>query len=305
MFNFFKRFYTFRNSIHFVYSEPQRYYGSTVMRGEQLSKIAQKYIGKKVYFTSTLYKYRNCILYLTKWAIYSLKEGDLQKLKSQQNILIFDVIDGDLPKNKIEYADAIVAASKTIYDNYKSVLPKSKKVFLIDHHPDPRIKSVDWSRRPTKLRAAYFGELINTVITLKICKEVDIFPVSTIYQNNDWFKELPKYNLHYAIRQKRKVYPNKPFVKGFTAALCNSNILIQDSEKEAVRWLGKDYPYLLKGKVTQKKILDMLSYIEKSYGSNEWKRGLKIMGKIKKRISEKTIGGQLVKLLKYCSEVKR
>lgn len=302
MFKFLKRFYTFKNTINFVYSDASRFYGSTVMRGEQLSKMTQKCIRKSVRFTSTDYKYKNCILYLPKWTVYSLKEIQFQKLKENKNILIFDMLDGELPEIKIKYADIIIAPSKTILESYKKQLPKNKKVFLIDHHVDPRIKNIKWAKRPKTLNAAYFGELINAVLTPKIRQRVDIIPVSNLEQKSDWFSKLPNYNLHYAIRQKRDVYPNKPFIKGFTAAHCGANILIQDSEKEAVRWLGKNYPYLLKGKVTERKILNMISYIQKSYGSKEWKRGLKIMSKIKKQTSEKVIGNQIVKVFEYCNK---
>lgn len=293
---FLKRLYTFSGSINFVYSESSRSYGSTVMRGEQLSKITQRTLGKRVYFTSTDYQYKNCILFLTKWAIYTLSVKDLQKLKIRQNKLIFDLVDGELSANKMKYADVVVAAAESIYQKYKGSLPKSVKIVLIDHHVDPRIKFVDLSMRPKKLKIGYFGELINTVITPKLKKQIDFIPVSNITQNDDWFKELPKYSLHYAIRQKRDVYPNKPFLKGFTAAQCGANILIQASEKEAIRWLGKDYPYLLKGKVTEEKILKMLKYIKKSYGSKEWERGLVIMRGIRAKTSEEAIGKQVVKL---------
>lgn len=293
---FLKRLYTFYGSINFIYSESSRHYGSTVMRGEQLSKIAQKALGKRVYFTSTDYQYKNCILFLTKWAIYKLNEKDLQELKMRQNKLIFDLVDGELPTNKIKFADVVVAAADSIYQKNKRSLLKSVKVVLIDHHVDPRIRFVDWSIRPKKLKVGYFGELINTLITPKIKQWVDFIPVSNTTQNDDWFKELPKYNLHYAIRQKRDVYPSKPFLKGFTAAHCDANILIQASEKEAIKWLGKDYPYLLRGKVTEEKILKLLDHIQKSYGSKEWERGLVIMRGIRAKTSEKSIGKQLVKL---------
>src|SRR3990167_10211775 len=102
-FKFLKRLYTFQGSIHFVYSESTQNYGSTVMRGKQLSKITQKALRKRVYFTSTDYQYRNCILFLTKWAIYKLSLKELQKLKTNQNILIFDLVDGELLTKKIKF----------------------------------------------------------------------------------------------------------------------------------------------------------------------------------------------------------
>lgn len=301
LFSILKRLYTFHGTIHFVYSESTRNYGSTVMRGKQLSEITQKALGKRIYFTSTNYQYKNCILFLTKWAIYALGVKELQKLKTRQNKLIYDLVDGELPANKIKFADVVVAAAESIYKKYQRSLPKLTKIVLIDHHVDPRIRSVDWSDCPKKLKVGYFGELINTLITPEIQRQVDFIPVSTTEQNDDWFKELPKYNLHYAIRQKRDVYPNKPFVKGFVAAHCDANILIQDSEKEAIKWLGKDYPYLLRGRVNEKKVLKLLDYAKKSYGSREWKRGLAIMRGIRAKTSDEAIGKQLVKLFQSSS----
>src|SRR3989344_1988209 len=156
LFSFLKRLYTFCGSINFVYSESARDYGSTVMRGKQLSKITQKTLGKRIYFTSTDYQYKNCILFLTKWAIYKLSLKELQKLKTRQNRLIFDLVDGELPAKKIKFADVVVAASESIYKKHKRSLPKSAKVILIDHNVDPRIKLVDWSIRPKKLKIGYF-----------------------------------------------------------------------------------------------------------------------------------------------------
>lgn len=294
----FKRLYTYKSSIHFIYANEYRYFGSTVLRGQQLSLIAQKALShtNRVYFTSADYNYKNCTLFLTKWAIFTLSLNDLKRLKENGNILFFDPVDAILKPERLRYADIVVAASETIYKSYKRTFPSSTKVFVVDHNVDLRLKGLDWSKRPKKLRAGYFGEAINAVLTPKIEKMVDIVPVNNITQDDHWFTELPKYNLHYAIRQTRGVYPNKPFLKGFTAAHCDANILIQDSEKEAVRWLGKDYPYLMHGKVTEKNILEMLKYAKKSFGSKVWERGLKTMRRIIEKTSEEAIGKQLVKL---------
>lgn len=296
MLKFLKKLRTYRSSIHFVYAEQYRYFGTTVMRGEQLSKIAQKALGQKIYFTSTDYRYKNCTLVLTKRAIESLNHEGLRQLKDKHNRLIFDPVDWIMGEKWLEHADILIVISQEMYDLYKKKLPSSQKIVLVDHNVDSRLKTLDWSQRPAKLRMGYFGELRSTFLTPKIEQRVDVFPVDNGRQNDYWMKQLPSYNLHYSIRQKYKVYPVKPFIKGFTAAHCGANILIQESEKEAIRWLGKDYPYLLRGKVTEKNILEMLEYAKKSFGSKEWERGLEIMRGIKEKTSEEAIGKQLVEL---------
>ena len=296
MLRFLKRLRTFKGSIHFVYSEPSRYYGSTVLRGEQLAKIAQKALGQPVHFTSTDYRYKNCTLFITKWALYELRQKGLSRLKAKGNRIILDPIDGPIYPDWLKYADIIVAVSESISEEYKKNFPPNVKVIVIDHNADLRLKQQNWSRKPKKLKTVYFGEHINTIYKPQIAQRVDFLWVDTVHQKDYWLKAAPNYNLHYAVRKKRDVYPNKPFMKGFTAAHCGANILIQASEKEAVRWLGKDYPYLLHGRVTEKKILEMLKYAEKSYGSKEWRRGLRTMERIRKKTSEEAIGKQLVEL---------
>jgi len=296
MLRFIKRLRTYRSSIHFVYAEQYRYFGTTVLRGEQLSKIAEKALGQKIYFTSTDYRYKNCTLFLTKRAIEVLSHEGLKRLKDNQNRLIFDPVDWIMGEGWLGHADILIAISQEMFEMYKKKLPSSQKIVLVNHNVDSRLKKLDWSELPTKLSVGYFGELRSTFLTSKIEQLVDVFPVDNGRQNDYWMKQLPNYNLHYAIRQKYEVYPIKPFIKGFTAAHCDANILIQDSEKEAVRWLGKDYPYLLRGKVTEKKILEMLKYAKKSFGSKEWNRGLEIMDGVREKTSEEAIGKQLVEL---------
>jgi hypothetical protein len=166
---------------------------------------------------------------------------------------------------------------------------------LVDHHVDPRIQQLDISHREPVFKAGYFGELVSTVQTPGIAKLVDFHLVDTSKQVTDWFNEIGDYTFHYAIRQAFSDYRLKPFLKGFNAAHLEANILIQESE-EAVRWLGTDYPYLLKGAMTESSILKALRHAQASFGKADWQRGLAIMAKIKKATTDKKIADQLVKL---------
>lgn len=301
-----KNIYIFESTIHFVYADKYRDFGSTVLRGKQLSLIAKRALyPTKAYYTSTDYKYKNCTLFLTKWAIFTYSIKDLYELKLNGNKLIFDPVDSNVPPERSRYADIVVAPSETIYKKYKNKFPPPIKIVIVNHNVDSRLRKLNFSKRSKMFKVGYFGEAINTVLTPKIKKLIDPFWVSTISQNNDWFKELPKYNLHYAVRKPREFYLNKPFMKGFVAAHCNANILIQDSEKEAVKWLGEDYPYLLHGKVTEKKILDILKYAKKTFGTKTWTKGLEIMQKIKEKTSDEVIGKELVNLFVEIDKLKK
>ena len=136
-----KRLYTYRSSFHFIYVDQYRYFGSTVMRGQQLSQIAKKALPRtnKVYFTSADYTYKHCTLFLTKWAIFTISLKDLQRLKENGNLLVFDPVDAILPPERLKYADVVIAASKTIYKDYKKIFPPSMKVAVVDHNVDLRL----------------------------------------------------------------------------------------------------------------------------------------------------------------------
>ena len=142
------------------------------------------------------------------------------------------------------------------------------------------------------LKVAYFGELANTIIDPNIENIVDFINVDTSRQNADWLNKLADYNMHYALRQHRKIDQFKPFLKGFTAAHCHSNIIIQDTQKEAMLWLGEDYPFLLKNEPTISNILKHLEYVNTIQGSPEWEQGLEVMEMIRGQISNQNIARQ-------------
>lgn len=283
-------------SVHFLFAKKYQYSGSTVMRGQQLSQIAQQTLPGNYHITYTQPSifFRNSYLFLTKGVVKTSSLRFLSRMKKRGNVLIFDPIDEPVPPDKVRFADIIVAASRTARNKYTEIFPASR-IELVDHHVDPRISTLDFSNQPAVFQAGYFGELINTVITPRIKRQVDFIHTDTSKQDESWFKQLPNYNFHYAIRKVQKEYPDKPFLKGFSAARCNANILIQ-AEPEALSWLGEDYPYILHGPVNQTTILQALDKARASYGSAEWRKGLEIMQDIKRQTSNQAIGKQLRRL---------
>jgi glycosyltransferase involved in cell wall biosynthesis len=286
-----------KGAIHFVYIERRKDAGSTVMRGEQLAHIAQQHLpDQKIFYSPLDLECKNAMLFLTKWTLAGLKPEYLERLKKNHNVLIFDPVDSALPDFTKDYADFVVAASKTAFSDYQKVLPR-EKVRLVNHHVDPRIR-FDKARQPKILTPGYFGEKVNAFKTPAIEALVEFVQVDTSQQKPEWLNNLSNYNLHYAVRQLEQKDNHKPFLKGFTAAHCHSNVLIQDSQEEAVLWLGHEYPYLLKGEVTEAKILEKLRHMKESYGSREWKQALDTMARIRKQTSNEAICEQLAELFR-------
>lgn len=264
------------------------------MRGHQLSKIALQFTDYKVAYAPIGTKFSNSILFFTKGAAKCISSEQLNILKHRGNILLFDPVDEQLPDLCIPYADGIVAASKIAYKHYVKMYPKTH-IMLINHHVDPRAQKAVLNQRPvTNLHIGYFGELKNTITSPAIESLVNFHHVDTGRQDNGWFDHLVKYNLHYAVRQNQDFDQFKPFTKGFTAAHCNSNILIQrEGQDEAAEWLGEDYPYFLHGEVSEENIINNLQMIKNDHGSKSWKRGIEVMQYVKEQSSDQSIANQL------------
>src|SRR5690606_13774193 len=121
-----------------------------------------------------------------------------------------------------------------------------------------------------------------------IREKVDFISVSTQKQENEWLRLISDYKLHYSIRRRKSHDGYKPFTKGFTAAMCGSNIIVGSDDKEALVWLGEDYPYICKD-LSESGILQMIDYAKSTYKGAEWRRGLRIMEGIRQELSYQNI----------------
>lgn len=268
------------------------------MRGQQLSKMTSEAINE-VSYQPVSDKFEDSILFMTKGAIDYSTVNLLRLLKNKGNILVFDPLDSTPLKNKMELADVIVAASKYAQDQYRTLFPE-KPCCLIDHHVDPRLPEIHHNT-DDPLSIGYFGELTNTIITPRISKEASFVRVNTSIQSDDWFNELSKYNMHYCLRNSRTARGPKPLLKGFLAAHLGCNILVHEEQVDAKRWLGDDYPYLIKGTLTEQAILDKIAYAKSTYKTETWKSGLDIMKSIKKKTSNESIVSQVLSLMEEVS----
>lgn len=290
-----------RIAVAFVFADATRGSGSTVMRGQQLARLTGDRFGDifAVRYASTTETFKNSTLFLTKGAIASLGAAELDALKRRGNRLLFDVVDGYPPETTLDYADVLVAASIEAYLDYSRRFP-TIDVVLLNHHIDPRIEALFTDRRPrraSEFTIGYFGEPLNAVLTPAIAEQIEVVPVDTSKQSSDWIASLDGFSAHYAVRASRDIDSFKPFLKGFTAAHCGANILIQESQREALHWLGDDYPYLIRSEPTEDAILDGIRRMRTGFGSKEWAEASDRMAELRARTSTDRILGELRRLL--------
>jgi len=282
-----------KRHVHFVYAEEFRNIGSTVMRGEQLSRIATEHStsNRTFSYSPTTYPFRRSILILTKNALKALSAEDLHRLRRRGNSLLFDVVDEAPPPTTPEYADAVIAASRSAWEDFDRQLPMP--TFLVNHHVDPRLGGLALPAQQEVFRAGYFGELFNTVRSTGIERSVDFIEVSTVTRNDDWLLRLPGYSIHYAVRRQIALNHHKPFLKGFTAAHCGANILIQAAEREAVLWLGEDYPFLIHEEVDDASIMAAIDSAHGAFGTPAWIDGLERMREIRERTTQRAVAAEV------------
>jgi hypothetical protein len=270
----------------FLYNPDFASSGTTVMRGKQLYSLvkSQASDNRSVTYTSDD-NLRGKILFLTKNYLQCSTPESLEKLKKQENILIADFVDAVPRKDILEIVDVMVAASLSAYADYSKRYPK-KQIHYIAHHADPRISGLRHDDFNKMLRVGYFGEIVNTVKSDKIEEVVDFYLADTSSQNNtSWLDRVSEYNCHYAVRRTREIDGYKPFTKGFVAAKCNANIIIQKSATDVKYYLGVDYPYLLPDNPDEADILYMFQMVLADYGGKEWNYGLEIMREVRERSS--------------------
>lgn len=276
-----------QRDIAFIYADKYRQAGSTVMRGEQLSSMLRNhYQGKRNVVYTNKTNITGQIIVLTKGFLKQATPELIHKL-AKSNYVIADFVDEPPSIDLVNSVDALMASSLCGYRDYLGKF-SDKAAFHVTHHVDIRLaKHIKIPQGD--FRAAYFGELVNTVRDELIDQYVSFNLVDTSTKSDSWIDELQNYNFHYATRRVRGIDGAKPFLKGFIAAHCGANMMIQKSAGDARYYLGHDYPYLLPEDATPTEILAALEVARESFGSATWRYGLEIMQEVKARSCEQHV----------------
>ncbi|QEO08616.1 hypothetical protein [Protaetiibacter larvae] len=281
--------------VDFVFDPDWPHIGSTVMRGEQLSGLARAGLGRdwRVRYRPLGARIRGSRVFLTKNAARRLDADDANALVRAGNRLFVDIVDSSPPGWTADVTCILVAASHTSFTTVSRTHPH-REVVLIDHHVDPRLPAPP-AHYP-RFRVGYFGEVFNAALTPEVERKVEVVPVSTAQRDDSWLSRLVEFPLHFAVRRRIAQDDVKPFLKGFTAAAMGANILALRTDREAVAWLGDDYPFLVDGD-DEATVLDAIAAAEGSWGSSRWDAGLHAMRGIRERVSPERIVRQLERAL--------
>ena len=277
----------------------------TVMRGLQLSSLARQGLQDTcIVEYAALADIKECVghtLFLTPSVIRHATFEELDRLRRRRNTLCLDFLDYPPSDQLIDERDVLISSSIRQHELLRIRYPKNIS-HMITHHVDPEI---DYTfRNFTEARIGYFGELGNARYNSELRDSID-FHQTNNSENPDrsWLSLLPNYNCHYSVREYRFPFPNpppdafKPFTKGFTAARCASNLIVDRDESDALFYLGSDYPYLLDNNELPT-VKRALAFVKESFGSSDWKRGLEAMREVRSKSSENHIQGEIADLLR-------
>ena len=222
----------------------------------------------------------------------------LRKMKRNNNILVADMIDAMPSVDSLSYYSGVICCSHGALEYWERNFPKVPAYF-IQHGVDPRIGTITPS--PEHFSPYYFGAPENLLLFEFLKPSLNI--VYTDYSgviNHDWHRRLSEANFHYAVRPpvpEDSKYKYKPFTKGFTAAVCNSNILVHASDGDALHYLGEDYPYLIKEDLCEEVVRRYMRQAKDDFGTERWHYGLQKMAQLRELCNERVIVKQFGNML--------
>ena len=281
--------------IWFLYAARHAKTGSTVLRGQQLSDLYREFSGDdRGVFYSTFDDLSEKIVYLTKGYLMQRGVDGVARLKARGNIVLADYVDAKANPEVAKIVDVLIASSIKGFIDLRGRFPATRS-HHVTHHVDLRINDVSV---PKSYVAGYFGELVNTIIDPTLRNIVKFVSVDTSTVDLAWLKALHQFSFHYAARKKRGIDDHKPFLKGFTAAHCGANMLIQSGAGDAKYYLGEDYPYLVSDNAAIGEVIEKLKFAEESFGGPEWQFGLEVMAEVRERSSRRKVASELLALIR-------
>jgi len=222
----------------------------------------------------------------------NLNLDKLKLMKKNKNKIIFDVLDyydvltSNIPNiiknNFINYIDIFIVNNNFMKNEFKKY---NKKVYVIPHHYDYRLnnKVIQKLNNLKFIFNGYVGDKNKNCLYINELKEKYNLLVCDEF-NNFCNNFLASNYCFISIREKGSwEYNNRPIMKLAHAAACDSNIIITN-DMSVRDFLDISYPYLLKDHKYET-VIEMMEYVKKTFETEVWFTGLKIMKDIKKKLN--------------------
>lgn len=287
-----------RKAVAWLYWEPGGRVASTVMRGAQLASFAKEALSEEYDFSYRPYSDAMDsvppIVVLTKALLKVISPDQLAALRGKgAELVCADYVDAPVREDLGDLIDCYIASSIRQLLHLRRA-HRGKLVRLVTHHVDPEIENI---AVPTEyINIGYFGEIANARFSKELQGVIDFCLTNTKVSDKVWINRLNHCNMHYAVREGRPFDGFKPFLKGFTAAHCHSNIIVPRAESDAVYYLGRDYPFMIE-QGSLHEVEAMIDFARGAFGGPLWQEGLRRMEVVRQRSSREHIQQEVRELL--------
>jgi hypothetical protein len=271
----------------FLVGEELRYFGSSVLRGEQLCRLCRTLLrDKPARFRVALDErdIADAFVIVCKQFLLTTTVEVLRGLKARGNAVYADYLDGQIEPAFVPFLDGFVSSSRGQHAFLSAAYP-DKRVVHVTHHVDLRIPPLDVSHGPP--RCGYFGDPGNALFRTELGGRVDFIETSAV-ASHEWIWRLGGYRCHYAVRSAQWWDGHKPFTKGFVAAHVGAVILIGNNDAEAMHHLGDDYPFVC-DTADPASVVAALDAMQADWQSARWARAVSAMRQLKERIAPRLI----------------
>ena len=308
------------------------YYGSTFLRGRQLTELLSTRLSDRYSVTFTTDSQQtDSVIVLTKGFLAGASPQSLADLGAGRNILLADLVDLGMPVADLialaAMVDGFVASSKQQMAALQKQFP-DKPCHLVTHNVDQRLPAFE--PPSDKLRIAYVGLRQNCRYLSELGQLAEILETPSGGSTDGWMARLPEFNCHYSLRRPDDSFgfksfivglfgrahdavvfrpstkglfsrPHdfvvfKPFTKGFTAAHCLSPILTERSESDAQFYLPDDYPFFLPAG-TWNEVSDAIGQIRGEFGGKSWRYAVDVMRDVRDKSSSDHIANEFKTML--------
>jgi hypothetical protein len=293
--------------------------GSKIMRCDQLCEIATEFLGDRYEFSTRalprpahlnrqhrlVQELKDCIVIFLKRSDDVIALENLEDLRKSVRGMAIDYVDGNtFPPPRVAM-DAHISASVAGARALEVLLSgpfdvprnRTSSVHTVLHHADPRIAPHQATGDHPNI--CYFGDLNNAHLPEFARKQIQSLAGDDGLPQN-FFEEMLKYNMHYCVREvskrnKRLAY--KPFTKGFNAAACGANILVNRQVHDAEHFLGDDYPFLIDD-LSDDCVQAGFDAARSAFGTPVWDKALDRVEHMRSKVTPREIARQLDSVLR-------
>ncbi len=251
---------------------------------------------------------RDAVFIIPKRVLMTWPQSAILALRQRARAIFADYVDGNLDIVPREGVDVHLSTSFIGESGLRTWMDKigaSGETRVLLHNVDERLERRAPKQSPDALDLLFVGSPQTTVVPETVAPHIRCLPGTTPDEFEKARSALQSSNAHYCIRADHGTRADrkfKPFTKGFTAAWCGANILVNRQADDAVHFLGEDYPFMAQSQ-SPEDILATINRMRDGLGGPDWKDALARGQDVAERIRPERLAKDLKRFAFYVSRM--